>query len=82
MSVFRDAINYYKQRKLEERQKRQLLSAKSDFSLLEHLIQQCNENENLKIEIFLNDGTRLLLKTTPPKQKYEFNQINDYIEVK
>ena len=47
----------------EQKEKETLLSSKADFSLLEKLIKKSNENPNLKIEIFLNDGTRILMKT-------------------
>lgn len=81
MNAWKEARNYYKQLKNEERNRKQLLSAKTDFHLLEELIQKVNDNPDLRIEVFLTDGTRLLLKTY---QKKEVSQLinGDYIEVK
>src|SRR5574344_2501856 len=52
-----------KKRLLSEKQlKDQLLSKKSDWSLLEKLVQQINLQPDLKIEVHLNDGTVLYLR--------------------
>ena len=81
MNAFKEARNYYKQLKNEEKNKKKLLSAKTDFYLLEELIQKINDNPDLRIEVFLTDGTRLLLKTY---QKKEVSQLinGDYEEIK
>lgn len=71
--IFKEAVEFYKQRKEEERQKEILINSKCDFSLLEQLVQKCNENPNLRIDIHLNDGTVLYMKT------YYQEQIHDLI---
>ena len=63
MSAFKEAREFYKQKKKEEKLKKKLLGKKSDWHLLEQLIQKCNDNPDLRIEVRLNDGTVLLLKT-------------------
>ena len=63
MGALKEAREFYKQKKAEEKLKRKLLNKKSDFHLLEQLIQKCNDNPDLRIEVRLNDGTVLLLKT-------------------
>ena len=63
MGALKEATDFYKQKKAEEKLKRKLLNKKSDFHLLEQLIQKCNENPDLRIEVRLTDGTVLLLKT-------------------
>ena len=63
MGALKEAREFYKQKKAEERLKKKLLGKKSDFHLLEQLIQKCNENPDLRIEVRLTDGTVLLLKT-------------------
>lgn len=88
MNAFKEVINYYKQLKNyykqlknEEKNKKKLLSAKTDFHLLEELVQKVNDNPDLRIEVFLTDGTRLLLKTY---KKKEVSQLinGDYEEIK
>lgn len=62
-SAFKEARQFYKEKKKEEKLKKKLLGKKSDWHLLEQLIQKCNDNPDLRIEVRLNDGTVLLLKT-------------------
>ena len=62
-NAFKEARAFYKQKKKEEKLKKKLLGKKSDWHLLEQLIQKCNDNPDLRIEVRLNDGTVLLLKT-------------------
>ncbi len=69
MSILKDTIKYYKEQKRELAEKKRLINAKSNFIMLENLIQRCNENEKLKITVFLKDGTRLELQTTQEKKK-------------
>ena len=38
MSILKEAIQFYKDKKNEERQKRKLLSSKSDYHLLEQMV--------------------------------------------
>ena len=46
-----------------ELEKKALLSSKSDWSMLESLVQKCNDNPNLRITVYLNDNTRIDMKT-------------------
>lgn len=67
----------------EQKEKEALLSSKADFALLEKLIKKSNENPNLKIEIFLNDGTRILMKTYEEHKPSASELINgDYLEIR
>ncbi len=82
MSIISDTINFYKEKKLEEKQKKELLNAKTDFSLLERLIVKCNNNPNLKVVVKLLDGTRLELTTYEPKKTKDYELFNgDYYEL-
>lgn len=81
MGILKEAIQFYKDKKIEERQKRKLLSSKSDYHLLEQMIQKVNENPELRVEIFLNDGTRILLKTYEEKLQKDYLD-SDYVEVR
>lgn len=68
MSILKDTIQYYKQLKREEAEKKRLINSKANFVLLENLIQRCNENDKLKIIVYLKDGTRLELQTMQEKK--------------
>ena len=57
----------------EEQMKKQFLRSKSDWSLLEKLVQQINLQPELKIEVHLNDGTVLYLRCYDENE----NKIDD-----
>lgn len=83
MGILREAVDFYRQRKREEREKKTLLSSDADFSLLEKLVQKCNNNPNLKIQVFLKDGTRLLLRSYEERKHNTSDLINgDFIDIK
>lgn len=82
MSILNEAIEFYKQKKQEEKERKLLINAKSDFNLLEKLIVQCNNNPNLKVVVKLQDGTRLELTTYETKKMKDYELFNgDYYEV-
>jgi hypothetical protein len=78
-NAFKEAREFYKQKKREEKLKKKLLGKKSDWHLLEQLIQKCNDNPDLRIEVRLNDGTVLLLKTYHKVETHDL--INGNYEV-
>ena len=79
MSILKESLRYYKELKAEEKQKKKLIRSKTDFHLLEELIQKVNDNPELRIEVRLNDGTVLLLKTYRKVETHDL--INGNIEV-
>jgi hypothetical protein len=79
MSILKESLRYYKELKAEEKQKKKLIRSKTDFHLLEELIQKVNDNPELRIEVRLNDGTVLLLKTYHKVETHDL--INGNIEV-
>ena len=78
MSLIKEAFQFYKERKLEEKQKKTLLKHKMDFSLLEQFIQKCNENPDLRIDIHLVDGTLINMKCYQKKETYDLINGNIY----
>ena len=78
MSLIKEAFQFYKERKLEEKQKKTLLKHKMDFSLLEQFIQKCNENPDLRIDIHLVDGTLINMKCYQKKETHDLINGNIY----
>lgn len=80
-SIFRSSLSQvrteYKELVQLEKEKTQLLSSKSDWSLLEKLIQGVNTNPDLRVEVHLYDGTTLLLKTYKAPEKKTASQLID-----
>ena len=79
MGALKEAVRFYRTERRKEYLKRQLLSRKTDFHLLEQLIQDVNENPDLRIEVRLADGTVLLLKTYHKVEAHDL--INGNYEV-
>lgn len=63
-----------KQREYDERKK--FLSAHMDFNFFEKLIQKCNDNPDLRIDIHLMDGTVINMKTY---HEQESEKVQDWI---
>jgi Uma2 family endonuclease len=81
MSILKESIAFYKERKLEEKQKKRLLKKNMDMALLEQFIQKCNENPDLRIDIHLKDGTLINMKCYQKKETHDLINGNIY-EVK
>lgn len=66
----------------KELEKKALLSSRSDWSMLESLVKKCNENQNLRITVYLNDGTRIDMKTYEKERSITSALIdgNEYYE--
>ena len=62
MSILKESIAFYKERKREEKQRKTLIKRDMDFALLEQFVQKCNENPDLRIDIHLADGTTINMR--------------------
>ena len=76
MNLLTETIEFYKKRKQEENEKKELLNSKTDLQLLERIIKKCNDNPNLKIRITTSDGTRIDLCTYEPTVKKDYERID------
>lgn len=81
MSILKEAITFYKERKAEEKQRKTLIKRKMDFSLLEQFVQKCNENPDLRIDIHLLDGTVINMRCYQKRETHDLINGNIY-EVK
>lgn len=78
MSILKESIAFYKERKKEEKLRKTLLNHKMDLGLLEQFIQKCNENPDLRIDIHLTDGTVLNMKCYQKKATQDLINGNIY----
>lgn len=68
----KNKIKAYREQLLkEEREKAMLLNSETNFSLLETLVQKCNANPNLRIDVHLKDGAVINLKTFNSEPKID-----------
>lgn len=77
IQTYKKARLEYKNHLQQQREKKALLSSKSDFSLLEKLIQAVNKSPDLRVEVRLEDGTVLLLKTYKAPERKTASQLID-----
>lgn len=74
--IIKETIDYYKARKREEKEKQRLINSKTNFNMLEQLVQKVNENPNLKIRVLIADGTILELSAYNRKTQTISGLIN------
>jgi hypothetical protein len=73
----KDTRQRYKELKREAKDKAALLSSKSNWSLIETYIQQCNKNPDLKVTINLTDGTIITMTAYKPEAPSINALLND-----
>ena len=85
MKFIKEAIQYYKRLKEEERARKRLVNEQLDYACLEAMIDRAENNPNLVIDITLKDGTKLTIKSkVQMKGKIVSDYINgepDYLEI-
>ena len=79
MSLFKETLAFYKERKAEEKLRKRLVRRNTDFAILEQFVQKCNENPDLRIDIHLSDGTVINMKTYHKTETHDL--INGNYEV-
>ena len=75
ISTFKKVRQEYKEELQLQKEKKALLSAHSDWHLLEQLFQAVNTNPDLRVEVRLEDGTVLLLKTYRQPERRTASQL-------
>ena len=78
MSLLRETIAFYKERKAEEKLRKRLVRRNTDFAILEQFVQKCNENPDLRIDIHLSDGTVINMKTYHKRETHDLINGNIY----
>ena len=78
MGAFREAREFYKEKKAEEKLRKRLIRHNTDFAILEQFVQKCNENPDLRIDIHLSDGTVINMKTYHRKETHDLINGNIY----
>ena len=76
-NVLKEAKKTYKAQIQEQKEKHKLLSSRSDWSLLEKYIQECNKNPNLKVTIRTLDGTTIIMTAYKPERVTMDTLLND-----
>lgn len=79
----KEAEEEIRQKKREYEEKQKFLSSHADFNFLEKLIQKCNDNPDLRIDIYLLDGTVVKMKTyQEQKSEVVSDWVSDTLEIR
>lgn len=78
MSILKESIAFYKEKKAEEKLRKRLIKRNTDFAILEQFVQKCNENPDLRIDIHLSDGTVINMKTYHKREAHDLINGNVY----
>lgn len=76
-NALKEAKKTYKAQIQEQKEKHKLLSSRSDWSLLDKYIQECNKNPNLKVTIRTLDGTTIIMTAYKPERVTMDTLLND-----
>ena len=72
---------YRKALEEEEKQRKRLISKDMDYQYLEELVKRCENNRELIIEVRLNDGTQLTIKTDRNPTRLRSSELFEQVEV-
>lgn len=76
----RDGVNKYKTEMKLQLKKHQLLSSKSDWSMIESFVQEMNTQPNLKITVRLNDGTEIQMRCYNEETMKDYEYIEAVVK--
>ena len=76
MGFIGQAFQYYKQLKMEEKQRKRLLATQIDYGALQAMVNRAEDNPNLKIRITLNSGEKVEIVSEKQRRSTSFS---DYI---
>lgn len=78
----REKLAAYKKALAEEdKQRKRLISKDMDYQYLEELVKRCENNRELIIEVRLNDGTQLTIKTDRNPTRLRSSELFEQVEV-
>lgn len=76
MGMFKEAFEYYKKLKEDEKQRKRLINTKLDYGHLQWMLDKAENNPDLMIRVTLTDGKKVEMLS---KKRKQFTSISDYI---
>ena len=76
MRFLKEAYKYYKQLKIEDKQRKRLINTDLDYSYLQWMLDKAEENPDLMIRVTLKDGKKIEMLS---RKKKNATSISDYI---
>jgi hypothetical protein len=78
MGVIKDTIEFYKQKKCFEKQKKMLVKKALTLGIFEEFIQRINDNPDLRMDVHFSDGTTIHVKTYHKVETHDLINGNIY----
>jgi len=78
MGVLKETLEFYKEKKLYEKQKKMLVKKALTLGILEQFIQKINDNPDLRVDIHMADGTFINMKTYQKRETHDLINGNVY----
>lgn len=78
MGVLKETIEFYKEKKRIERQKKMLVKDSLTNGIFEEFMQRINDNPNLRVDVHFPDGTLLNMKVYEKKETHDLIDGNIY----
>lgn len=76
MGMFKEAFEYYKKLKEDEKQRKRLINTKLNYGHLQWMLDKAENNPDLMIRVTLTDGKKVEMLSKKRKQS---TSISDYI---
>ena len=78
MSLIKETLQYYRERKKIEQQKKMLVKNSLTNGVFEEFMQRINDNPNLRVDVHFPDGTLLNMKVYEKKETHDLINGNIY----
>lgn len=78
MGVLKETIEFYKEKKRIERQKKMLVKDSLTNGIFEEFMQRINDNPNLRVDVHFPDGTLLNMKVYEKRETHDLIDGNIY----
>jgi len=76
MSLLREAFEYYKKLKEDEKQRKRLINTKLDYGHLQWMLDKAENNPDLMIRVTMKNGEKVEMLT---KKRKQTTSLSDYI---
>ena len=76
MSLLREAFEYYKKLKEDEKQRKRLINTKLDYGHLQWMLDKAENNPDLMIRVTMKNGEKVEMLT---KRRKQTTSLSDYI---
>ena len=78
MGALRETIEFYKEKKRIEKQKKMLVKDSLTNGIFEEFMQRINDNPNLRVDVHFPDGTLLNMKVYEKRETHDLIDGNIY----